>query len=133
MNKSQLSAKFAEMCNHGLDQFPSSLTLTLVRNAVAVVSTAIPGWFIEHVGPFFWEKREEIKSANLKFFLERSWEEQYASWGFMGSTLAPKWESTIKEGVKHLHETNPEALHTIPKSLVAMYARYLQICQSETA
>jgi hypothetical protein len=116
-----------------MDKFPSSTTLYLVRKAVAIVSATAPGWFIEYVGPFFWDKRKEIAAEDLGFFINRSWNEQYESWGFFGSALAAPWERTIKEALQHLHDNDRESLRTIPKSLVAMYARYLQLCQTETS
>jgi hypothetical protein len=133
MNKAQLAGKFAEMCNLGLDKFPSSITLSLVRRAVAIFSAAAPGWFIEYVGPFFYDKRKEIAAENLDFFVKRSWQEQYESWGFLGSVLSGQWEDTIKTGVQHVHDTDPAALRSIPKSLVAMYCRYIIICQKDKA
>jgi hypothetical protein len=131
MNKSQLATKFAEMCNLGLDKFPNTLTLTLVRKAVAVASAVSPGWFIEYVGPFFYDKRKEIMDDNFEFFITRSWSEQYASWGFMGQALAAQWEVTIKESLQHVHRAEPDSLRGIARSLVAMYCRYLIICQQE--
>lgn len=127
--KSELARKFAEMCNLGMDKFPSSVTLFLVRNAVAVAAATAPEWFIEYVGPFFWEKRKEILAENVTFFLERSWSEQYESWGFLGGLASP-WEATIKDGIKQLYDTDRDSLKSIPKSMVAMYARYLQLSQA---
>jgi len=131
MNKAQLAAKFAEMCNLGLDKMPVTLTLTLVRRAIAVVSAVSPEWFISYVGPFFYDKRREIAAEDLNFFLTRSWEEQYSAWGFMGGALARQWEDTIKSGVAYIEATDPAALRSVSKSLVAMYCRYLILCKSE--
>ena len=130
MNKSQLAAKFAEMCNLGMDKMPSSITLSLVRRAVSVFAAAAPGWFIEYVGPFFYDKRKEIAENNIEFFLNRSWAEQYASWGFLGAALAAQWEETIKDAIRHIEREDPQGLRSISKSLVAMYCRYLLLCKA---
>ncbi len=131
MNKSQLAAKFAEMCNFGMDKMPSSITLSVVRSAVTAMSSAAPGWFIEYVGPFFYDKRKEIAENNIEFFLNRSWAEQYESWGFLGAALSAKWEATIKAALMHIEREDPAALRSVTKSLVAMYCRYLIVCQEE--
>ncbi len=112
-----MEEQFKKICLLAMETH-NSIVMSGVRFAVQNRSAK---WFVEEIGPFFYEHRTQIEAGDLEHFLKLDFAKQRAHWGFLG----PLADALAGEFRAMAQAMDKATLQRLARTLLGLYCNYL--------
>lgn len=141
IKKTEIISRFSHLLKYLLNNIAEQTIEIKIFNTCLDIILTLKGekFMIEEAGKFFYTHRNEVKTAldnmDPTFFLEYDFKDQMKDWlkitkGY-GENIAIGIRHSIQNGIKSLHQEDPQFGHKIFSEISSLYFEYLIICKSE--